>query len=399
MTPTHEADIAIIGGGIAGLWLLNLLRGRGYNAVLIEKQALGCGQSLSSQGMIHGGVKYTLAAAVTPASETIAAMPGRWRDCLAGEGSLNLQGVRVLSDHYYMFTDHGTASKLTAFLGSKALRGRVEPVRRAAAPAAFSDPGFAGLLYRLQDLVLDVNSLLTHLAARFPTAIYQGDARFGTRHNLPTRLHLQQGVTLAANTFILAAGKGNGDLIEQLELPLGMQLRPLHQVIVKGSHLPDMFAHAVAASAGDKPRLTITTHPTDDGSKVWYLGGKLAESGINRSPREQIRMARQELAALLPWIPLDSCEFSTWRMDRAEAARPAASPSKAQRPDTPCVKKFQVKRLGNVIVCWPTKLTLVPLLGDLVLKQLDKPAPGESPVFPGKGYPEAITTGTPPWIN
>ncbi len=28
-----RVDVAIVGGGIAGLWLLNLLRARGYSAV------------------------------------------------------------------------------------------------------------------------------------------------------------------------------------------------------------------------------------------------------------------------------------------------------------------------------------------------------------------------------
>ena len=36
----QKTDIAIFGGGIAGLWLLNLLISRGYSAVLLEKKAL-----------------------------------------------------------------------------------------------------------------------------------------------------------------------------------------------------------------------------------------------------------------------------------------------------------------------------------------------------------------------
>ncbi|HCC44093.1 MAG TPA: FAD-binding oxidoreductase, partial [Gammaproteobacteria bacterium] len=54
----QKIDIAILGGGIAGLWLLNLLVSRGYSVVLLEKEALGAGQTIASQGMIHGGVKY-----------------------------------------------------------------------------------------------------------------------------------------------------------------------------------------------------------------------------------------------------------------------------------------------------------------------------------------------------
>ena len=56
----HSAQIAIIGGGISGLWLLNSLRNAGYDAVLFEKNALGSQQTFASQGMIHGGIKYAL---------------------------------------------------------------------------------------------------------------------------------------------------------------------------------------------------------------------------------------------------------------------------------------------------------------------------------------------------
>ena len=74
-THTLHTDIAIIGGGIAGLWTLNQLRNRGYSAILFEHNALGSDQTIGSQGMIHGGVKYALAGALSNSSETIAAMP------------------------------------------------------------------------------------------------------------------------------------------------------------------------------------------------------------------------------------------------------------------------------------------------------------------------------------
>ena len=38
-------DTVIAGGGIAGLWLLNVLRSRGYSAVLLEADRLGGAQT------------------------------------------------------------------------------------------------------------------------------------------------------------------------------------------------------------------------------------------------------------------------------------------------------------------------------------------------------------------
>ncbi|MFN3402304.1 MAG: FAD-dependent oxidoreductase, partial [Ferrovibrio sp.] len=40
-----DVDVAILGGGIAGLWLLARLKRAGYSALLIEREALGAGQT------------------------------------------------------------------------------------------------------------------------------------------------------------------------------------------------------------------------------------------------------------------------------------------------------------------------------------------------------------------
>ena len=52
-----QVDIAIFGGGVAGLWLLNRLRKAGYQAILLEADRLGAGQTRYAQGIIHGGTK------------------------------------------------------------------------------------------------------------------------------------------------------------------------------------------------------------------------------------------------------------------------------------------------------------------------------------------------------
>jgi glycine/D-amino acid oxidase-like deaminating enzyme len=218
------------------------------------------------------------------------------------------------------------------------------------------------LLYKLKDLVLDTHSLVTHLRNQFKDAIYTGNVSFVHSKGRVTYLQLDGGITLSAETYVLAAGKGNGDLIGNLGLDVSMQLRPLHQVVIKGKNLPDLFAHAVTLRSSDKPRITFTTHTTKD-SKVWYLGGQLAESGVARDETAQIKFAKKELAAILPWMDYSDCEFSTLRIDRAEAGS-----NSLLRPDTP-----YVRRHGNVVVCWPTKLTLAPMMGDLLMKLMPVP--------------------------
>ena len=55
-----QLDVLVFGGGAAGLWCLHQLRRGGYHAILLESTALGSGQTIRAQGIIHGGGKYAL---------------------------------------------------------------------------------------------------------------------------------------------------------------------------------------------------------------------------------------------------------------------------------------------------------------------------------------------------
>ena len=77
-----SADVVIIGAGIAGLWLHNRLNNMGFHALLLENKTIGNAQTLSSQGIIHGGAKYALNGIFSKATQAIGAMPDRWKSCL-----------------------------------------------------------------------------------------------------------------------------------------------------------------------------------------------------------------------------------------------------------------------------------------------------------------------------
>jgi glycine/D-amino acid oxidase-like deaminating enzyme len=170
-------------------------------------------------------------------------------------------------------------------------------------PKVFQSPSFKGLLYKLNDLVLDTRSLIAHLHHQLKDYIFEGNISFEHTNGQVKHLQLNDGLTLSADTYVLAAGKGNGELIESLGLEVPMQLQPLHQVVVKGRSLPDLFAHAVTLRSADKPRITFTTHSTAN-AKAWYLGGQLAESGVARNKAEQIEFAKTELATIMPWLAI-----------------------------------------------------------------------------------------------
>ncbi|NJK90693.1 MAG: FAD-dependent oxidoreductase [Blastochloris sp.] len=66
-----SCDVVILGGGVAGLWLLQRLRREGYSVALFENQCLGGEQTVASQGVIHGGLKYALNGVLNDASEQL----------------------------------------------------------------------------------------------------------------------------------------------------------------------------------------------------------------------------------------------------------------------------------------------------------------------------------------
>lgn len=365
-----NVDIAIIGGGIAGLWMLNLAVNAGYNAVLFESDALGSGQTVASQGMIHGGVKYTLTGALSGASEAIADMPAHWQRCMTGEADVDLRGTKLLSDHFYMWSSQSAVSKVTTFLASKALRGRVDTLKKPDYPTAFKDSAFKGSLYKLVDRVIDTSSLLDILRKAQQARIFAVDKQTTILQKKSDGVTIvvrkQDGLAhIDSQLCVLAAGKGNGALLQQLAIKApAMQMRPLQQVMVRKKNLPSLYAHCVGTDS--KPRMTISTHATEN-HVVWYLGGQLAEEGVGLSSDVLILRAKQELAELFSWIDWSDAEWATLHVDRAEPAQPGLL-----RPDNAWLSACD--DLVRCLVAWPTKLTLVPNLGNLLMDYLGKHA-------------------------
>lgn len=374
MSPSISTDVLIVGGGVAGLWLNARLQRQGYSTVLVESAALGGGQSVKSQGIIHGGTKYALHGALSGASEAIADMPRRWREALSGQGELDLSGVRLLSDAHYLWSPGSLASNLTSFLASKAVRSRVDQVKGDALPPALQNPRFKGKVYRLSELVLDVPSLIARLAELAGPSLLAGQ-RIEPLSEAGERVGLRvDGREIRAQRIVLSAGAGNAELLAALgRKQPAMQRRPLHMVMVKAASLKPLYAHCLGGGA--KPRLTVTSHPAADGQWVWYLGGDLAEvEGVARDQAAQIAVAKKELAELVPWIDLSEAQWATLRVDRAEPAQ-----SGLVRPDNAFLDEQ-----GPLLVGWPTKLALAPDFADRVEAALrrDGIQPGQPQPLP-----------------
>ena len=355
LNPTLNVDVAIIGGGIAGLWLLARLRQHGYGALLIETGRLGAGQTICAQGIIHGGAKYSLSGQLSASATAIAGMPELWRRCLGGEGDPDLRAARLLADHQYLWATRAPTSQLAAFFASKLMRSRMEKVAGADAddyPPVLHHPDFRGTVYRLDEPIVEVASVLAAFAESHREAIVcnEGPVTLNADNSLTLRYADQPIWTIQPTCAVFTAGAGNA------ALPWAtLQLRPLHMVMARGPALPGpLYAHCLGVS--DVPRLTVTSHYDASGRLVWYLGGGLAEEGVQRDRHEQIRAARRELAALLPWVDWSQVAFATFTVQRAEARQPQGA-----RPAEP-----SIIHAGRVLAAWPTKLALAPLLAERI---------------------------------
>lgn len=380
-----QVDVAIFGGGVAGLWTLSLLRQQGYNAVLFEDKTLGGGQTRYAQGIIHGGTKYALTGKLTASSEAIAQMPSFWRACLEGNGELDLSAVKLMSEHQYMWSTSGLTSRMAGFFASHAMRSRTQALSESERPGIFRDKKFKGQVYKLDEPVLDTASLVNALAEPNRASIVATRQVKVTDNSIEVTAVDDQAYFIDAKHVVLTAGKGNKDLLNMFNRRQPeMQLRPLQMVMVRGG-LPEMiYAHCLGASVN--PRITITSHIDSNGDIVWYLGGQLAEEGVQRSAEEQINEAKKELSALMPWLDLSGSQWATLLIDRAEPAMPGG-----KRPDDVYVETDK-----QLSVCWPTKLAFAPRLANKVLHQIQQQgiSPSGRQVLPSWKQPEVAKL---PW--
>src|SRR5690606_13726671 len=115
-------------------------------------------------------------------------------------------------------------------------------------------------------------------------------------------IRLPDGRRLQAQCHVCTSGEGAVLFLQALGArQVAKQIRPLHMVVVR-HRLPDpVYVHLVSDQLTATPELTITSHPCKDGRFAWYLGGGLAESGVARSPDQQLQFARRLLAERFPW--------------------------------------------------------------------------------------------------
>ncbi len=358
-----NVDVLIIGGGVAGLWALARLQQSGYKTVLLESEALGAGQTRYAQGIIHGGTKYALTGKLTASSEAVADMPSRWRACYEGKGELDLTQAELLSDAHYLWSTTSLTSRISGFFASKVMRARSSELDKKSLPEIFQHKDFKGQFYRLDEPVFNTISVVRALAEPRKQSILL--IKPASVKNINNKLAVEssgeKNYLFNYKKIIFLAGQGNEDLLSRFDCgEPKMQLRALKMVVMRSEDLNDMiYAHCLGASVN--PRITITSHRDKHGNVVWYMGGQLAEEGVNKSDAELIQSAKNELGELIPWLELKNSEWGVLAINRAEIKKSGTS-----RPDS-----FSIEQKKNVITAWPTKMALSPGLADTLIAMID----------------------------
>lgn len=385
-------DVVIFGGGAAGLWLLEALTRAGYRAVLLEAGELGRGQTIASQGIIHGGLKYMLSGLFTQAAGQIREMPVIWRECLAGNRAPDLRRTLVRSDFCWLWQTQATRSRFGMLAARLFLRARPTVLTEGERPAVLAR--CPGTVARLDEQVISPASLLEDLSSQHAGRVLRIDAAYGLKLTSPAPgmvdcIHLKNPATrdelqIRPRQVVFTAGAGNAKLRLMAGLAeQAMQRRPLHMVLARGE-LPLFNGHCID---GAKTRVTITSDIDSAGQTIWQIGGQVAEGGVQFNEPTLIQHAQSELQAVMPAVDFSRVEWTTYRVDRAERlVRSGVRPNAAQ-----------VLHEGNVITAWPTKLALVPQLVQKVVDCLRagewEPA-GEPAFIPNWPCP---SVALPPW--
>lgn len=351
----RSIDIAIIGAGIAGLWAFNRLSRAGYDVLLLENAAIGAGQTIAAQGIIHSGWKYSLLGHVSGLARSLRAMPGRWRDALRGVGEVDLSAAKLRASSHLMLSKHGIAADIRG-VGAR-FTTKARKLAAAEWPAGLTEAGFDGGIDYMDEPVVDVPSVLRALAEPYRPAI-----RLIGRDESADPLHWLAAigieprvvlVTAAGSNERIAAAAGHADGLE-------VQRRPLLQGLLAPAPFP-LFAHLFEGSL-DKPAVTVTTHETADGTPVWYLGARVAERPKEADPASVYDSARQVFANFLPEFDAAGVRWATVPIDRVEGK----AAERTWLPDAPTVH-----RVGNTLYCWATKMTCAPLFGDMVVAEIE----------------------------
>ncbi len=372
-----------MGGGIAGLWALRRLVASGYDAYLLEGEAIGAGQTLGAQGILHGGVKYGLDGTDREIAALLRAQPQRWLECFAGRGEMDLRSVKVNAPHQHLWAADSWLARAGATVAVRAMQGEVRKLETREWPEALRAGGHRGAVYELAETVVDVKSVCAALAKPVRERVLRGRVLgMEVVDGEVRQVQCAEG-TISAECFIFTAAVGNELPAELMRKGVPVtQRRPLKMIMARGAALAPLYGHCVTVSP--KPVCTVTTHSLD-GEPVWYIGGGVAEDAVGMNAEAAIALAQRTMAGVFPQLDWSAVRWAVWDVDRAEPA------AQSKLPDGPALVEW-----GKSALCWPTKLVYGPALADRIEAFVSRYASPRSLAAPPRAWPRA-EMGRYPW--
>lgn len=351
-------DVLIIGGGIAGLWLLDDLLGRNYSALLVESKALGTGQTVASQGILHSGFKHSAVGRKDAFVNNLRSMLSLWRECLDGMRQPDLHLVARRSEYCCVWRTDTIASYMGQLGARLGLQGGMEIVARENIPLPLANRDG---VFRLKEQVIDPASLVSVLAMRNRKRIIQADVRIAD-HSAGKTAVITSPDKMRACEFkpemtVLTAGEGNSALREAFGLSGKLMAHlPLRILTLRGD-LPDLNGFCIEKMHA---KVVVTTQRISRQEAVWQVA---TESAHPDDPADFEPFAMNELRNALPGFDWPAVAIGSYCANRAEPL------IKDKRPSD-----VYASVEGNVITAWPTKLVLAPRLAEQIYARLPPPS-------------------------
>lgn len=385
-----DVDILIIGGGIQGLLLLRDFLRLGYSCVLLSNMKLYKSQTLCSQGYLHKGYFYQEAELVDNLSESICL----WKSILS---HLKINGLQDKS----LYGIHKYNSKIweqiweNNQLKYKAFESNI--------PAVFQHGIINNMtLYETDEICINTEHLLKKLYERFSEFIIDISAieSIDIQSNRISHIKFKSGAICGLvylRYAIFTGGSGNADLVRAINRSSQedtqvfsdlsskvQQNRSCQVLLMKGSALPRISFLC--------PDIELFIAPRICGEETIWLVTHGFDTPICQdiSPRNRWEFNRLRLMKyvnlinkIIPGIENLNLQYGVYTATKAESVLLG----QGKRPNT-----FFADDLGfdNLVVIYPTKLTLAPLVSrkvsSILLENL-KPSHTQVSDYVGKfGY-------------
>ena len=197
-----KPDIVIFGAGIAGLWTFHSLKKMGYDVLLLERESIGGGQTIASQGIIHSGLKFSLAGKVNKLAKSISAMNERWSAALCGTGEIDLSSVNINAKSQQLMIPHGIMGGITKLITKQALGNNAHNIAKDDWSEDTKSSGFKGSIVHMDEPVLDVPNLIRSLAEPYKDNIRKCSSDDPFKFLKDNNIQAKQIITIAINKTI-----------------------------------------------------------------------------------------------------------------------------------------------------------------------------------------------------